>query len=213
MKLIFNFTFLLAFVFGIGIVNGQGIEAGSWGGKVRSGPGTQYSQIGSLRNGDPVRLLEDTRVMMNGYPWYRISYNNGRTGYQWGGILCGFGNPIGGVHRICEHDNRQQVSNRSHGPQQLSCSEEGSVRSISGDVSVNITFGAVGENDETQFKIYWLDYQGRRQLYKHIFAGDTHRQPTFMTHPWLVTAPVPGDGEDCVAIYLPQRNAQTIVLR
>ena len=54
----------------------------------------QFNQIDSLRNGDPVRLLEDTRVMMNGYPWYRISYKDGRVGYQWGGILCSFGNQL-----------------------------------------------------------------------------------------------------------------------
>jgi hypothetical protein len=87
------------------------------------------------------------------------------------------------------------------------------MRSKSGDRSTRISFRAVGENDETQFKIYWLDYQGRRQFYKHIFAGDTHNQQTYMTHPWVVTAPIPGGGEDCVAIYMPTKGGRTIKLR
>lgn len=223
MKHLFKITFLVACLLGVVNASGQGIEAGSWGGKVRKGPGVDFAQVGSLRNGDPVRLLEDTRVMMNGYPWHRISYQGGKIGYQWGGILCGFDTPIDGVHKICEADNRRRASARtpsartqrvpSQNPQKLSCSAESKERSIKGDTPVQISFRAVGENDETQFKIYWLDYQGRRKFYKHIFAGDLFKQSTFMTHPWLVTAPVPGGGEDCVAIYLPKRNAQIIVLR
>ena len=93
------------------------------------------------------------------------------------------------------------------------CPGERSTRSVEGSVPTTITFRAVGENDETQFKIYWLDYKGRRKLYRHIFAGDTYRQQTFMTHPWLVTAPVPGGGEDCIRIFHPRRGGSTHVLR
>ena len=213
MKIIYKMTILTMLICGAGTAYGQGIEAGSWGGKVRAGPGMQFGQVGSLRNGDPVGLLEDTRVMKDGYPWYRISYKGGRVGYQWGGILCGFGNPIGGVYKVCEKDNRRRSSSPNRNAKKLSCSAEGSVRSIKGDTPVKISFRVVGENDETQFKLYWLDYQGRRKFYKHVFAGDVYRQSTFMTHPWLVTAPEPGGGEDCIAIYIPRRNAQTIVLR
>ncbi len=211
MNFFFKLTIILAFLTTTN-ANAQGIEAGSWGGKVRAGPGTNFNQVASLQNGDPVRLLEDTRIMFNGYPWYRISYKGGRTGYQWGGILCGYGNPIGGTFGVCERDNRHASNNQRHGVQQLSCSVEGRTRSQTGDTPTTISFSAVGENDETQFKIYMLDYQGRRQFYKNIFAGDTYRQSTFMTHPWVITAPIPGGGEDCIAIYLPARNAQTVVL-
>lgn len=95
---------------------------------------------------------------------------------------------------------------------QTSCPGEAGARSLTGDTPTNIRFRAVGENDETQFKIYWLDYQGRRVFYKHLFAGESYDQQTYMTHPWLVTAPVPGGGEDCIAIYEPQRGGRTIVL-
>ena len=125
--------------------------------------------------------------------------------------MCGYGNAIGGLFQICERDNRRRAS--GGGVQQFACSTEGRLRSKSGDVKTEIIFSAIGENDETQFKIYWLDYNGRRQFYKHIFAGDTYRQSTFMTHPWVVTAPIPGGGEDCVAVYLPWVGSQRVVLR
>ncbi len=213
MNYLFKIVFSLIFLLSVGYASGQEIKAGSWGGKVRAGPGMQFQQIASLRNGDPVRLLENTRVMMNGYPWYRISYRGGKTGYQWGGILCSYDNPIGGLYKICEVDNRRQTSAQSQGLQELPCSAESQTRSISGTIPTEIRFQVIGENDETQFKIYWLDYQGRRKFYKHIFAGDTYQLSTSMTHPWLVTAPIPGGGEDCIAIYLPQRNGRTIILR
>lgn len=94
-----------------------------------------------------------------------------------------------------------------------SCAQEDNLRSINGDVSTNVRFRVLGENDETQFKIYWLDYQGRRQFYKHVFAGEVYNQQTYVTHPWLVTAPIPGGGEQCIAIYTPSAGGRTITLR
>ena len=35
-------------------------QAASWGGVLRNGPGMNFGQIGSLREGDPVTLLEQT---------------------------------------------------------------------------------------------------------------------------------------------------------
>lgn len=93
----------------------QRTEAGSWGGKVRSGPGTNFRQIGSLQNGDPVRLIRNTGVMMGQYPWFEISFANGRRGYKWGGILCGFNGPINGTFRVCERDNRARFNGGNQG--------------------------------------------------------------------------------------------------
>ena len=86
-------------------------EAGSWGGKVRSGPGTNFRQVGSLRNGDPVRLMRDTGVYMGDYPWFEIQFSNGRRGYKWGGILCGFGRSIPGTFQTCTRANRTNFNN------------------------------------------------------------------------------------------------------
>jgi len=80
-------------------------EAGSWGGVVRNGPGMNYAQIDGLQNGDPVTLLSNSGVWMNGYPWFEIRFKNGRQGYKWGGILCGYGQAIQGLHQTCERNN------------------------------------------------------------------------------------------------------------
>ncbi len=84
------------------------------GGKVRSGPGTEHAQIGSLAESIAVNLEYDTGVMLNGYPWFEISYDNTNgehsTGYVWGGILCSNEPDVYGVYSQCppEWANMQQ---------------------------------------------------------------------------------------------------------
>jgi hypothetical protein len=77
------------------------IEAGSWGGKVRSGPGQNYRHIASLEQGEHVMLLENTSIYENGFPWWRIEYWGSREGYQWGGILCSLNAPMEGIYESC----------------------------------------------------------------------------------------------------------------
>ena len=64
------------------------VAAGSWGGVLRDGPGQSYRQIGSLQEGEPVTLMSRSDVVENGFPWFKITTRGGKTGYQWGGILC-----------------------------------------------------------------------------------------------------------------------------
>ncbi|WP_299814877.1 MliC family protein [uncultured Roseibium sp.] len=84
-------------------------EGQSYGGKVRSGPGMQYQQVGSLYENDRILILNATGVMMNGYEWFQIRYGNGRTGYQWGGLLCSQ-KPYQTIYQVCAP--RQSASNR-----------------------------------------------------------------------------------------------------
>ena len=74
--------------------------AGSWGGVVRDGPGKQYRQIDSLKEGEPVTLLGRSDELDNGFPWFKISFKSG-TGYQWGGILCSAGAERPDVFKTC----------------------------------------------------------------------------------------------------------------
>lgn len=88
--------------------NGQ-----SYGGKVRSGPGIQYGQSGSLYQGDAILILSGTGVMMNGYEWFQIRYRNGQTGYHWGGLFCSE-RPYPGIYQVCAP--RPQVNNPPQQP-------------------------------------------------------------------------------------------------
>ena len=81
---------------------GDAIEAGSWGGIVRSGPGQEFSRVANLAEGEHVYLLELTNEMFNGYPWWQIAFHGERKGYMWGGILCGLdGTIVDGVYQSC----------------------------------------------------------------------------------------------------------------
>jgi membrane-bound inhibitor of C-type lysozyme len=93
----------------------------SYGGKVRGGPGMNYRQVGSLREGDRILILNGTGAMMNGYEWFQIRYRNGRTGYQWGGIMCSQ-NPYPTIFRVCNgprFDTGQPAQNPNAGPVQV----------------------------------------------------------------------------------------------
>jgi hypothetical protein len=77
------------------------IEAGSWGGIVRNGPGMNHARVASLREGDRVTLLYNTGVVWNDFPWFLIRLGDGRLGFQWGGILCHRATPVEGVYQRC----------------------------------------------------------------------------------------------------------------
>lgn len=47
-----------------------------------------YEQVGSLRENDDLEILGRSGVSMNGYEWFSVALSNGKTGYQWGGIMC-----------------------------------------------------------------------------------------------------------------------------
>ncbi len=72
----------------------------SYGGKVRGGPGMDFEDIGSLQEGDRVRILAHTGTDMGGYEWFKIRFQ-GRTGYHWGGIMCS-DDPVNGMFQHCQ---------------------------------------------------------------------------------------------------------------
>ncbi|MBT9546279.1 MAG: hypothetical protein IV090_12895 [Candidatus Sericytochromatia bacterium] len=76
------------------------------------------------------------------------------------------------------------------------CSEEGTIKSATG-ASTYVMFKNKTESD---ISVYWLNAQGKRQLYKKLSAGQSHNQQTFVTHPWLIA-----NAQDaCVGIYTPE---------
>ena len=77
------------------------IEAGSWGGVVRSGPSQSNARIVSLREGERVSLLFNTGIMWNDFPWFLIRFRDGQLGFMWGGILCSRGAQVTGTYQTC----------------------------------------------------------------------------------------------------------------
>ena len=75
--------------------------AGSWGGILRDGPGRNYRQIGSLKEGEPVTLMGRNDVLEDGFPWFKLVTRSGKTGYQWGGILCSTGAERPDLYKTC----------------------------------------------------------------------------------------------------------------
>jgi hypothetical protein len=76
------------------------MTAASWGGIVRSGPGRSYAKVGSLTENQPVTLLARTDVVEDGYPWFKLDFG-GKTGFQWGGILCSTGAERPDLFKTC----------------------------------------------------------------------------------------------------------------
>ena len=202
---------LKAFVFGlIGLglsLNpsfASNLKIGSWGGNVRSGPSTDYPRIGSLREGDPVVLLKKIRSSGSEFNWFKIAYGNGRIGYQWGGILCGFNKEVRGTFGVCEKDYRST-------PRRYKCSDQNQLRSLGAKRDTKITFFA-GQTDK-DFKIYWIDYNGDKQLYQRLSSGMNWTVDTYPSHPWVVYKLSKSGGETCHSVVRGTKKPSQWLLR
>ena len=80
---------------------GYPVNAGSWGGNIRKGPGISAKWLRSIPEGEPVRLLGRTSVVMNGYPWFQLQLRNNVKAYMWGGLLCSTGRSVAGIAGDC----------------------------------------------------------------------------------------------------------------
>jgi hypothetical protein len=87
-----------------------------------------------------------------------------------------------------------------------SCGKEGEVQSGQGRDRTAITFK---NNRGSPVRLYWIDETGHRKLYATIDDGQSHRQPTFLTHPWLLA----DQADTCIGLYLPVADPREIVIR
>lgn len=62
--------------------------------------------------------------------------------------------------------------------------ERSGIRSGAGVVEASLNF--INRSGET-LKVYWLDFSGRRVLYKTLKPQQGYTQLTYLTHPWLIT--------------------------
>jgi hypothetical protein len=80
---------------------------------------------------------------------------------------------------------------------------EKDVKSISGDVATTMIFV---NNSGEMVKVYWIDYHGKRKFYMALKDGESYQQPTYLTHPWLITDE-DGNSWD---IYFPDAEPRTV---
>lgn len=85
------------------------IEAGSWGGAIRSGPADWREQSGDLQAGTPVTLLGVMKESGKGYPWFRVRDDRGLEGFAWGGVLCATDVWVNGVFGRCPEATRAET--------------------------------------------------------------------------------------------------------
>jgi hypothetical protein len=90
--------------------------------------------------------------------------------------------------------------------QDASCASEPTLKSLRGDQPVTMTFK--NQTNEA-LSAYWLDYGGKRVLYRGFGAGDSYTQPTYVTHPW-VFADASGH---CRQIVLPDPSKTAVSIR
>lgn len=76
------------------------LPAISYGGILRSGPGMEFKKKASLREGQPLEVLEATGTWMGDYQWFKVRSSSG-TGFTWGGIFCSEGGKPEGVLSSC----------------------------------------------------------------------------------------------------------------
>jgi hypothetical protein len=85
------------------------------------------------------------------------------------------------------------------------CPAEKGLRAIHGQYSTQMRFVNEGAR---AFQIHWLDYQGKRVFYKTVLPHSSHTQPTYLTHPWVLT----DESQQCLGVYFPDDRERTIVL-
>ena len=86
------------------------------------------------------------------------------------------------------------------------CPAERGLRSINGNFHTQVRF----VNDSARpVQTYWLDYQGKRVPYKVMPPHSSHTQPTYLTHPWVVT----DEGQRCLGVYFPDDRERTVTLK
>lgn len=89
---------------------------------------------------------------------------------------------------------------------QSGCEDERGVKSAEGTKPTKVTF--VNQAD-ARMKVYWLDYDGKRQFYADVSSGKNYVQDTYMTHPWVVTD---AKGQ-CVMMFRPVQGATVATIR
>jgi hypothetical protein len=101
------------------------------------------------------------------------------------------------------HDRHDHDGDRNNAK---SCNDERNFRSVQGSVHTSLKFT---NNTRQEVRTYWLDYNGRRVFYKAIPPHGQYTQPTFQTHPWVVT----DTRDNCLHIFVSNQPAASVDIR
>ena len=73
----------------------------SLGGRMRDKPNKGYNAVARIRDGNQVQIIGRTAMVDDGYTWYKVRTDAGRTGYMWGGELCYAYERLDGLYGSC----------------------------------------------------------------------------------------------------------------
>src|SRR5713101_6877768 len=76
------------------------------------------------------------------------------------------------------------------------CNLEQTLVSLNADTPTPVTF--VNSTNQA-VRVYWRNYSGNRVLYGTLPAGVGYTQPTYLTHPWIIT----NLADQCLLIFKP----------
>ncbi|MUG91822.1 hypothetical protein F7734_04780 [Scytonema sp. UIC 10036] len=85
------------------------------------------------------------------------------------------------------------------------CENESQLRSLEGGAATSVNFV---NKTSALVKVYWINYQGQRQLYKDLKSGESYTQSTYVHHPWVVTDEQGG----CLGIFQPESERKDAII-
>ncbi len=88
-----------------------------------------------------------------------------------------------------------------------SCRVESELRSLNSNVS---TYIQVINRSSSSVKVYWIDFNGKRQHYFDLDPLQSRDQQTYVTHTWLIAQS--GANQPCIHIFLPIPQKGIIII-
>ena len=87
-----------------------------------------------------------------------------------------------------------------------SCDTVDGVRSVTYGQEATLT---ITNYLSSSVRVYWINYQGNRVLYRNLGPGESYRQKTYFTHIWLATLEDGG----CASLFLVDRQVDRFAIR
>ncbi len=88
------------------------------------------------------------------------------------------------------------------------CGLENRLRSPVNSRAITIQFI---NNTPFPIKVYWIDFQGKRQHYFDLEPSQSRDQQTYVNHPWLITRRVAN--QPCMFIYIPNQVQNIAIIQ